>query len=70
MEALLALKSKLSFPVSRMWQWCVRRSSSAVAGTPGGDQRFSKTEAHAELIMTLLEENGDITLAKSALVHN
>ena len=26
----LALKRKLSFPVSRMWQWWVRRSRSAV----------------------------------------
>jgi hypothetical protein len=26
----LALNRKLSFPVSRMWQWCVRRSRSAV----------------------------------------
>lgn len=28
--AVLALNRKLSFPVSRMWQWWVRRSSSAV----------------------------------------
>jgi hypothetical protein len=28
--AELFLKRKLSFPVSRMWQWWVRRSSSAV----------------------------------------
>jgi len=28
--AELALKRKLSFPVSRMWQRCVRRLSSAV----------------------------------------
>ena len=28
--AALALNRKLSFPVSRMWQWWVRRSSSAV----------------------------------------
>jgi hypothetical protein len=26
----LAFKRKLSFPVSRMWQWCVSRSSIAV----------------------------------------
>ena len=28
--AVLALNRKPSLPVSRMWQWCVRRSSSAV----------------------------------------
>jgi hypothetical protein len=28
--AELFLKRKLSLPVSRMWQWCVRRSSKAV----------------------------------------
>jgi hypothetical protein len=28
--AALALNRKLSLPVSRMWQWCVSRSSSAV----------------------------------------
>jgi transposase len=36
----------------------------AVAGKPGGDQRSSKTDAHAALIMAMLEENGDITLAE------
>jgi hypothetical protein len=40
--ALLALKRKLSFPVSRMWQWCVRRSSKAVVilASPNADVRF------------------------------
>lgn len=36
----------------------------AVAGKPGSDQRSSKTDAHADLIMTMLEENGDIALAE------
>lgn len=36
----------------------------AVAGKPGGDQRSSKTEAHAGLIMAMLEDKGDITLAE------
>lgn len=36
----------------------------AIAGKPGGDQRSSKTDAHAELIMTMLDDNGDITLAE------
>ena len=50
----LALKRKLSFPVSRMWQWCVSRSSSAVVilASP-------KTSAHSEklrlvVMMTLV----------------
>lgn len=31
---------------------------------PGGDQRSSKTDAHADLIMAMLDEHGDITLAE------
>lgn len=30
----------------------------------GDDQRSSKTDAHAEQIMAMLEEQGDITLAE------
>ena len=46
------------------WRQMALVHGRAVAGKPGGDQRSSKTEAHAELIMTMLEENGDITLAE------
>ena len=52
--AELALKRKLSFPVSRIWQWCVSRSSKAVVilASP-------KTVAHSEklrlvVMMTLV----------------
>lgn len=46
------------------WRQMALTHGRAVAGKPGGDQRSSKIEAHAELIMAMLEENGDITLAE------
>ena len=46
------------------WQQLAREHGRAVAGKPGGDQRSSKTDAHSELILALLEEKGDITLAE------
>lgn len=46
------------------WRQMALVHGRAVAGKPGGDQRSSKTEAHSELIMAMLEENGDITLAE------
>jgi transposase len=46
------------------WRQMAREDGRAVAGKPGGDQRSSKTDAHAELIMAMLDENGDITLAE------
>lgn len=46
------------------WRQLALAHGRAVAGKPGGDQRSSKTEAHAGLIMAMLEENGDITLAE------
>jgi transposase len=46
------------------WHQLAREHGRAVAGKPGGDQRSSKTDAHAELIMAMLEEQGDITLAE------
>ena len=41
-----------------------REHGRAIAGKPGGDQRSSKTAAHADLVMALLEEDRDITLAE------
>ena len=41
-----------------------REHGRAVAKKPGGDQRSSKTDVHAEQIMAMLEEQGDITLAE------
>jgi transposase len=41
-----------------------RAHGRAVAGKPGGDQRSSKTDVHSGLIMAMLTENGDITLAE------
>jgi transposase len=41
-----------------------REHGRAVAGKPGGDQRSSKTDAHAGLIRAMLAEQGDITLAE------
>lgn len=46
------------------WHQFAREHGRAIARTPGGDQRSSKTEAHREQIMAMLEENGDITLAE------
>lgn len=46
------------------WRQMAREHGGAIAGKPGGDQRFSKTDAHADLIAQILTENGDITLAK------
>jgi transposase len=46
------------------WHQLAREHGRAIARTPGGDQQSSKTEAHREQIMAMLEENGDITLAE------
>jgi transposase len=46
------------------WRQLALRHGRAVAGKPGGDQRSSKTDRHAEQIMALLAENRDITLAE------
>lgn len=46
------------------WYQLAREHGRAVARKPGGDQRSSKTDVHAEQIMALLEEQGDITLAE------
>ena len=36
----------------------------ATAGKSGGDQRSSKMDIHADRIMAMLAENGDITLVE------
>jgi transposase len=46
------------------WRQMAREHGRAVAGKPGGDRRSSKTDAHAETIMAMLEAGGDITLAE------
>ena len=46
------------------WRQLALRHGWAVAGKPGGDQRSSKTEAHADFICDLLAEQGDMTLAE------
>lgn len=46
------------------WHQLARKHGRAVARKPGGDQRSSKTDVHAEQIMALLEEQGDITLTE------
>ena len=46
------------------WRQLALRHGRAVAGKPGGDQRSSKTEAHADFILGLVAERGDITLAE------
>lgn len=45
------------------WHQLAREHGRAIARTPGGDQRSSKTVAHREQIMAMLEESGDIALA-------
>jgi transposase len=49
------------------WRQMALAHGRAVAGTPGGDQRSSKTDAHAAIILAMLEDNGDITLAEIRL---
>lgn len=46
------------------WRQLALAHGRAVARKPGGNQRSSKTDAHAELIRTMLKEKGDITLAE------
>ena len=46
------------------WHQLAREHGRAIARKPGGDLRSSKTDAHAEQIMAMLEEQGDITLAE------
>jgi transposase len=46
------------------WRQLSLRHGRAVAGKPGGDQRSSKTDKHADVILALLEDRGDITLAE------
>jgi len=49
------------------WRQLALAHGRAVAGKPGGDRRSSKTDAHADIILTMLDENGDITLAEIRL---
>jgi transposase len=46
------------------WRQLALRTGRAVAGKPGGDQRSAKTDAHADFILGLVAERGDITLAE------
>ena len=47
-------------------RWCAlaRRSGSVAPGPLGGDRRSAAIEAHAALILGLLEQKPDITLAE------
>lgn len=46
------------------WRRLALTHGRAVARKPGGDQRSSKTEAHAALILGMLAAKRDITLAE------
>lgn len=46
------------------WRQLALRNGRAVAGKPGGDRRSAKTDAHADFILGLVAEQGDITLAE------
>ena len=46
------------------WRQLAREHGRAIAGKPGGDQRSSKTDIHADQITAMLAENGDITLVE------
>jgi transposase len=48
---------------ARWWQMGFAHGR-AIAGKPGGDQRSSKTDAHAEFVMAMLDENGGMALAE------
>ncbi len=49
------------------WRQLSLRHGRAVAGKPGGDQRSSKTDKHADVILAMLEDRGDITLAAQGI---
>ena len=59
-----AVRFGVSVSSAIRWHQLAREHGRAVARKPGGDQRSSKTDIHAEQIMALLEEQGDITLAE------
>ena len=46
------------------WRQLALRTGRAIAGKPGGDRRSAKTDAHADFILGLVAERGDITLAE------
>jgi transposase len=46
------------------WRQMALEHGRAVARKPGGDQRSSKSKTHADPILAMLNENGDITLAE------
>jgi transposase len=46
------------------WRQLALRHGRAVASKPGGDRRSAKTDAHADFILGLGAELGDITLAE------
>ena len=46
------------------WRQLALRHGRAVAGKPGGDRRSAKTDVHADFILGLVAERGDITLAE------
>ncbi|EHM01652.1 hypothetical protein HMPREF9946_01913 [Acetobacteraceae bacterium AT-5844] len=47
-------------------RWCAlaRRAGSVTPGPLGGDRRSARTEAHAALILNLVERKSDISLAE------
>lgn len=61
-----AAAARYGVSVSSAIRWCqlAQKHGRAVAGKPGGDQRSSKTDAHADLIIAMVEEQGDITLVE------
>ena len=46
------------------WRQLALRHGRAVAGKPSGDRRSAKMDQHAEFILGLMAERGDITLAE------
>ena len=52
--AELFLKRKLSFPVSRMWQWWVRRSSIAVVILASPNTMAHSLKVRLVVMMTLV----------------
>ncbi len=46
------------------WRQLAREYCRTIAGKPGGDQRSSKTDVHADRITAMLAENSDVTLAE------
>jgi transposase len=61
-----AAAARFGVSASSAIRWCAlaREAGSVAPGPLGGDRRSSRIEAHAALILRLVEQKSDITLAE------